>query len=289
MKRVIFMLCLAALITGCNNPEKENQLNKDRQYEADKIAANSKENISELPLNFEFGMTKEEVNNNLNKLLTDIIISLKYNNDYEYNYVLNSGQTIPTEIRFGFYRDSLYALAFSFRESPLYPGFKIDQNLIAAIDKDISSKVDTTYNRISYYEKWERGRCVYTKWYKGNQYIFLRHSIFSDIQYINAPVYRKVTDEENNKILDKVQKKAGVKVENSSIDGSVSQVKRYLKNNLKDPNSYESIEWSNVVETDNGYTVRHKYRAKNSMGGYVVENQIFYLDFQGNVTSVSSY
>ena len=55
------MLCLAALITGCSNPEKENQLNKDRQYEADRIAANSKENISELPLNFEFGMTKEEV------------------------------------------------------------------------------------------------------------------------------------------------------------------------------------------------------------------------------------
>ncbi|MBQ1991818.1 MAG: hypothetical protein II233_03485 [Clostridia bacterium] len=41
------MLCLVALITGCNNPEKENQLNKDRQYEADRIAANSKENISD--------------------------------------------------------------------------------------------------------------------------------------------------------------------------------------------------------------------------------------------------
>lgn len=115
------MLCLVALITGCNNPEKENQLNKDRQYEADRIAANSKENISELPLNFEFGMTKEEVNNNLNKLLADSIISLKYNKDYEYSYVLNSGQTIPTGIGFGFYKDSLYALAFSFRESPLYP------------------------------------------------------------------------------------------------------------------------------------------------------------------------
>lgn len=283
------MLCLAALITGCNNPEKENQLNMDRQYEADLIAANSKDRISELPLNFEFGMTREEVNNNLNKLLSDSIITLKYNNDYEYNYVLKSGQTIPTEIGFGFYRDSLYTLAFSFRESPLYPNFKIDQNLIAAIDNDISCKLDSTYNRISYYENWSGGRSIFTKWYKGNQYIFLRHTVFHDIQFVNAPVKRIVKDMENQKIMDKVQQKAGVKVENSSIDGSVSQVKRYLKNNLKDPNSYESIEWSNVVETDNGYTVRHKYRAKNSMGGYVIENQIFYLDFQGNVTSVSSY
>ena len=40
--------------TGKNNPEKENQLNKDRQYEADRIAANSKENISELPLKGEY-------------------------------------------------------------------------------------------------------------------------------------------------------------------------------------------------------------------------------------------
>jgi len=31
------------------------------------------------------------------------------------------------------------------------------------------------------------------------------------------------------------------------------------------------------------YWVRHKYRAKNSFGGYVIENKIFYLDEQGNV------
>lgn len=83
--------------------------------------------------------------------------------------------------------------------------------------------------------------------------------------------------------------KAGIEVKNSSLDGSVSQVVKYLKNNLKDPDSYESIEWGNVTETDNGYIVRHKYRAKNSFGGYVIEHLIFHIDWQGNITSVSPF
>ena len=79
------------------------------------------------------------------------------------------------------------------------------------------------------------------------------------------------------------------KVENSSWDGSVSQVKKYLKSSLIDPDSYKSVEWGNVVKTNNGYMVRHKYKAKNSFGGYVMENNVFYLDFSGNVTSVAPF
>jgi hypothetical protein len=75
-------------------------------------------------------------------------------------------------------------------------------------------------------------------------------------------------------------------VENSAWDGSVRQVKRYLDQNLKDPDSYQGIEWSNVVKTDDGrFMVRHKYRAKNGFGGYSIEEQIFILDAQGNVVS----
>ncbi len=78
-------------------------------------------------------------------------------------------------------------------------------------------------------------------------------------------------------------------VKNSVYDASVSQVEQYLKKNLNDPKSYESIEWSQVNKTDDNnnsaykYWVRHKYRAKNIFGGYVVSNQIFYLDKNGNV------
>lgn len=73
-------------------------------------------------------------------------------------------------------------------------------------------------------------------------------------------------------------------VRNSGYDASVHQVKSYVKQNLRDPDSYQSIEWSAVqTKTNGGYYVRHKYRAKNGFGGYVIENKIFHLDNQGNV------
>jgi len=79
-------------------------------------------------------------------------------------------------------------------------------------------------------------------------------------------------------------------LKNSAWDGSVHHVEQYLKKTLKDPDSYEGIEWSPVQKLSNGsYSVRHKYRAKNSYGGYVIENQIFYYDASGNVTSVIPY
>lgn len=74
------------------------------------------------------------------------------------------------------------------------------------------------------------------------------------------------------------------KVENSGWDGSVLQVKQYLKRTLKDPDSYQSIQWGKVHELNNGtYEVWHKFRAKNSFGGYVVSWMSFILDADGNV------
>jgi hypothetical protein len=77
-------------------------------------------------------------------------------------------------------------------------------------------------------------------------------------------------------------------VKNSVYDGSVHQVEQYLKGTLKDPKSYDAMEWSNVEHNSDGqHIVRHKYRAKNSYGGYVIENKIFYLDDKGNVIKTS--
>lgn len=78
-------------------------------------------------------------------------------------------------------------------------------------------------------------------------------------------------------------------VYNSSWDASVRQVEDYLESTLRDPDCYEGIEWSEVKETSNGYVVRHKYRAKNGFGGYVVSNQLFYMDSNGNVINVTDY
>ena len=80
-----------------------------------------------------------------------------------------------------------------------------------------------------------------------------------------------------------------VEVRNGGFNNEVWQVESYLKRNLKDPDSYEGIEWSPVTKVGSGYMVRHKYRAKNSFGGFAIENQVFNLDSLGEVFNVSNY
>ena len=82
-------------------------------------------------------------------------------------------------------------------------------------------------------------------------------------------------------------------VHNRHIDASVSQVEQYLKTNLNDPDSYQGIAWSAVVKLNDSkeqgfpkYQVRHKYRAKNGIGDYGVEEKVFKLDCLGNVVGV---
>jgi hypothetical protein len=82
------------------------------------------------------------------------------------------------------------------------------------------------------------------------------------------------------------------KVSNSQLDGSVYQVVKYLKANLTDADSYESIEWGPVVKVDMPNwksTVRHRYRAKNRFGSYTIQNQLFYLDASGNVVKTMDW
>jgi len=71
---------------------------------------------------------------------------------------------------------------------------------------------------------------------------------------------------------------------NSGWDASVREVERYLERNLKDPDSFDAIEWSTVVKhpsIKDAYMVRCRYRAKNSFGGYVISNQIFTISKVG--------
>ena len=64
----------------------------------------------------------------------------------------------------------------------------------------------------------------------------------------------------------------------SGWDGVCYCVKDYLKENLKDPKSLKIINCSVVQCKDGEYYQRVKYRAKNSFGGYVIENMAFKLE-----------
>ncbi len=75
-------------------------------------------------------------------------------------------------------------------------------------------------------------------------------------------------------------------VENSSWDGSVHQVKDWIKANTHDPSSVEYVSWSPVRPTNGGYTVSCTFRAKNAFGGKVTHRMVFILDMTGSVTQV---
>lgn len=85
---------------------------------------------------------------------------------------------------------------------------------------------------------------------------------------------------------------ASIPVKSSDWDGSVHQVTDYLRKNLRDWDSYESIDWSPVAELNAGntrYSVRHKYLAANGFGGMAIENQVFFMDASGNVIATMPF
>jgi hypothetical protein len=73
-------------------------------------------------------------------------------------------------------------------------------------------------------------------------------------------------------------------VENKHLDDSVKQDLSWLMCKLQDPGSLEFIEWSQVLSTNDGsYSVRIKYRAKNSFGEYFVGEKVFFFDSKGHI------
>ena len=72
------------------------------------------------------------------------------------------------------------------------------------------------------------------------------------------------------------------------FDGSITiaEVKIYLRNNLKDPDSLDLIESWPVFFNDGQWHQRVRYRAKNSFGGFRVEEKIFSVE-HGRVVNVT--
>lgn len=76
------------------------------------------------------------------------------------------------------------------------------------------------------------------------------------------------------------------KIQASSYDGSVFQVENFIKGNIKDPDSYQSIKWNKLIKSPEGYEIGHKFRAKNGFGGYDIAYWGFTLDTNGTVIQV---
>lgn len=64
-------------------------------------------------------------------------------------------------------------------------------------------------------------------------------------------------------------------------------VRPYLRQNLNDWDSYESMGYSEPLDLGNGaYSVRHRYRAKNGFGATVINDQMFYYSADAGITRV---
>lgn len=274
MKKIVEIGMVALwtiMFWGCDN------------VEGNKISTLKGENI--LPFGLNYYQTKESADSIMATRIDGDILSLPYKNAEYYEYKLRyNDQEFKLHIKPYFYNDSLYKI--DIRNSYGDPISELSNKKKYAIayyffemNNIDFSHLNEYYDRLSEQYNYQGNRAdKIIFWPSETQTII----IFEDKNIAERLLNIRLKDIKNNV-------EGNTIIENSAWDGSVSQVKKFLKNNLKDPKSYESIEWSEVEKISTGYRVRHKYRAKNSFGGYTVENQVFYIDNQGNIVDVVDY
>ncbi|RKH47926.1 transporter [Corallococcus sicarius] len=77
----------------------------------------------------------------------------------------------------------------------------------------------------------------------------------------------------------------GEKPKNSGWDGSVLEVKQYLRQVMNDPDSYEHVSTSAPVARDAYWIVKSSFRGKNAFGGKVLNTRYFFIQ-RGQVVRV---
>lgn len=73
----------------------------------------------------------------------------------------------------------------------------------------------------------------------------------------------------------------------SKWDGSLPELKEYVKENMHDPSSFEHVETGWKVLND-GLHVRMRYRGNNAFGNPVVNSIEVKTDFEGKITGIIS-
>ena len=275
MKKYIKLLCLLLTLSAMSGCKSD----YDKYYELMNEAANSPITVLTTPDGINFNISTEEYNSYIYGLPQKEL-------DYQIYYPLS----IESEV---------YAARFSaglFYEGKLC-GYDISIGERIVNDTLKNLFVDDVKKVVEHYkialgedckmailpEMWpEFDTYVLTK---GNLAIEVTRSHYSGlikIAFFNRPISINIKEEKTEEST----YSPTVTVKNNKWNGGVKQVEDYLKQTLRDPDSYESIEWSEVKRKDDGFYVRHKYKAKNGFGGYVITNQLFHLDFSGNVVDV---
>ena len=270
-----FLLSVAVILAvSCserNNSSKNNSL-----------SAVDTEMHEHLPFNLYYGMSRADFEHIRDSLKQRGQLD-KWKSEFLY-------ENLRLGLRYDF-NDEDELVHFELSSSGLYsPSPAQSRNFISQIEKMLTEQginLNAYTKNVVRLDKNHRN-VTYTQ--RGYGEIYISDNIILLVRFLNDDAVA-----ENNKNWEQIVKQAESdvasghflqKVENSSLDGSVKQVKDYLKKTLYDPKSYEGIEWSPVKAVDDGYRVRHKYRAKNTFGGYVIEEHIFVLNKYGEVINV---
>ena len=308
MKINILFISLIGIMfaTSCKNDEQKLQDKINYTYGLLEQACHQPEINMSVPLGFDLSFTEDELQSHCDKLINTNGGRREYSTIYLNTSVFGD---VEREVRITYFNyfsdpntqtDELSSIGFifdEFRDNRSSNGGWLELKKVIDETFDNSwavSEFDLEQTDDSSYEDY------YKYWIKDNIAVELHYDAFPryvTLIFYNVPKYG------TKFFKDEIERTLGIKasvkknidstpqydIQNSPWDGSVWQVKKYLKSSLKDPKSYEGIEWSGVIKDGETYKVRHKYRAKNSFGGYVVEEYIFVLNKYGDVIDVMEF
>ena len=299
---LLFLLVLALFVTSAckQKTSLESEYENIREYQAILYEAEQAP-ITELvtPEGFRVGMCENEFEERLATQESSVLDSLKKDNESllcgHYEWLLgNVHYAGDTSYPKDFSEGKLCSYSITLK------GRLVKDEFITLDRKDVQTlcdfyktflKKDYTFKSLPNY----LGDQAYV-FTKSNMAITIVDKIYPfnsvEVTYENRPASAPIEKERQEAYRSKQSESSSsttvssVEVKNNKWNGGVKQVEDYLERTLRDPDSYESIEWSEVKRKDDGYYVRHKYRAKNGFGGYVTTNQLFHLDFSGHVVDV---
>lgn len=140
----------------------------------------------------------------------------------------------------------------------------INKNKIEETQKVFNKRFNNLYNNNNSMEKSDKKQIALIGvfiilawvWYWFSQYTKSQHPSLQKKEIIQENTCKNITLEMCNQF--------------SVWDGSHSKLQSYIKENLKDPSSFDHIE-TRYSYVNGTFIVTMKYRAKNSFGGMIIE------------------
>lgn len=148
-----------------------------------------------------------------------------------------------------------------------------------------SANSDTIYFQLSKKAtegNWKSSSDLHQTIYQ-KQYDSISKNKFNSSQKTIIKLIPNQEQQEINKVKSERQNK--INSQFSGYDGSHSTLKRVVKENMKDPSSFDHIK-TNYEDNGSYILVQMSYRGKNSFGAKVIQTTTAKIDLDGNIISI---